>query len=575
MTDTRKPIPVMLTGQALTSLRDSGFNFPAAVAELIDNSIEAGSNNIHLYIHEAPKGRKKVVDEIVVVDDGRGMDDHTLQHYMQFGFSSRFMSTTTIGKFGVGAKLAGLSVGLRIEAWSRTTDSDEIHHVYFDLHDANAAEERGGEASILPPDLEPLPAHLQTYFPEGPGTLVCWSKIDPDRVVNEHGQSAPNLVRTEVMTELARIFREFISGGIKVTVDGTPLLAHDPTFMRKGTWADQVLREDAERRGNPVEAEAHFEPTVFHDEFVPIPGTDQFVRVVITLAPRTAIRIKGRGGDELATRLRIPDNLGAISFMRFDREISYTNVAKLFPRGVQDPDRYIGFEVHFKPELDRMMGVRNVKRGVVPNEALRTKLRELAKIWIPKARTELDRIWGEMDREDSKDRREHELVVKALSEAERSMPKSRVKDVPTEQEEQTEWEDLAHDVGKDTEEEKAAYIEEVKALPFVVESVNIPGDQLMLITHLKSQTIVRLNKRHRFYREMYEPLRLLTDEANQNGNPRVAGTARRAVEAITLLLVAYAKAESQHETPEEQFSELRTWWGMFTDRYLSRIKDVL
>ncbi|MGW4624537.1 ATP-binding protein [Streptomyces rubiginosohelvolus] len=575
MTDTRKPIPAMLTGQALTSLRDSGFNFPAALAELIDNSIEAHGNNIDVYIHEAQQNRKKVVDEIVVVDDGDGMDDDTLQHYMQFGYSTRFMSTSTIGKFGVGAKLAGLSVGLRIEVWSRNADSDEIRHVHFDLEDAIEAEKSGGEAIINPPDLEPLPAHLEPYFPEGTGTLVLWSKIEPDRVVDVHGRNTPDHVRRDLSKELARIFREFITGRIRIVVDGTVLLPHDPTFQREATWADSVLREQARRAGNALERDAHFEPTVFHNDWISIPGTDQKIRVVITLAPRAAIRPRTKGGDELATKLRIPENQGAISFMRLDREISYAPVMKLFPTKIDNPDRYIGFEVHFTPELDRMMGVRNVKRGAYPSEALREELKKVAAIWIPAARGELDRIWNEMDRVETQGQREHEKVTKALVDVDRSMRKSRVKDVPTPAEEQAALENLAHDIGMDTEEDKATYIEEVKKLPFVVETVNMAGDQLLQITHMSSQTIIRLNKRHRFYHEMYEPLRKLADESSQSGNTRAASTARRAVEAITLLLVAYAKAESQHENPNEEFAELRTWWGMFADRYLSRIKDVL
>ncbi|MFC7813683.1 MULTISPECIES: ATP-binding protein [Streptomyces] len=568
-------IPVVLSGQALLSLRESGHNFPSAVGEVIDNSIEARANHIQIITEEAMKSRKKTLTQVSFIDDGEGMDDETLQHYLQLGFSKRFMSEKTIGKFGVGAKLAGLSVGMRIDAWSRVEGSEQIRHVFFDLEEGIEAEKRGDKVGIYPPDDEPLPAHLEVYFPEGSGTMVTWSKID--RVSDGHGRSTPDHIRNEMNKELARVFREFLSGGIRITVDHTDLKPHDPTFLRKGTWADQVLTEELARTSGESRAEArHFHGQVFFNEEVKVQGTDHKIRVVIALAPPEILRFKGAGGDAFAKRLRIPDNEGAISFMRLDREISYTPVAKLFPAGIQTKDRYIGFEVYFTPELDRMMGVRNVKRGAVPADELRRTLRTIAESVIPKARDEIDRVWGEVNRDDAVKSGEHAPITKALKDADRTMPKARVKQVPTPAQQEREYENLAKDAGRNTtEEEKAAYVQEIKELPFVIETVDVPGDDLFQLTHLKDQTIIRLNQRHVFYQEMYEPLQLLSNEGGTGTGPNVSATARRAIEAITLLLVAYAKAESMHETPVDQYKELRKWWGSFTEQYLTKIKDVL
>ncbi|MFE3526981.1 ATP-binding protein [Streptomyces sp. NPDC059161] len=571
-------IPVVLSGQALLSLRESGHNFPSAVGEVIDNSIEARANHIQILTEEFMKGRKKAISQISFIDDGEGMDDKTLHHYLQLGFSTRFMSDKTIGKFGVGAKLAGLSVGTCIEAWSRVAGSDAIRHVKFDLDDAIEAEKRGEKIGINPPDDEPLPAHLVPYFPEGTGTLVLWSKID--RVSDGHGRSTPDHIRNEMNKELSRIFRDFLCGGIKITVDHTDLVPHDPTFLRKGTWVDQVLTEETARsEGTPRKAGAedtHFPGQVFFSDEVPVQGTTHRIRVVITLAPREVLRAKGLGGDALAKKLRLPENEGAISFMRLDREISYTPVARLFPDGILTPDRFIGFEVYFTPELDRLMGVRNVKRGAVPADELRRTLRDLARTVIPRAREELQRVWGEDDRKDAVKSGEHAPLAKAVKDVDRTMPKGRVKAVPTPAERDREYADLAQDAGRNsTEEEQAAYVQEIKDLPFVIETVSFPGDQLIELTHLGEQTIIRLNQRHAFYREMYEPLHALSKDASAASTPSLQSTARRAIEAITLLLVAYAKAESMHDTPNDQYGQLRKQWGGFAELYLSKIKDVL
>src|SRR5262245_53622005 len=116
-------IPVMSTGQALLSLRSAGYSLPAAIGEVIDNSLEAEANEIGIRLDEAEVNGKKRVHRLAFSDDGTGMDPNILQHYLQIGFSTRFMHTDTIGKFGVGAKLAALNYGTRIDVWSRTDEN--------------------------------------------------------------------------------------------------------------------------------------------------------------------------------------------------------------------------------------------------------------------------------------------------------------------------------------------------------------------------------------------------------------------------------------------------------------------
>ena len=68
-------LPMILTGQALMSLRDSGFSLPTALAEVIDNSIEARANSIQVRLDEAERHSKKHVHRIAIADDGEGMDE--------------------------------------------------------------------------------------------------------------------------------------------------------------------------------------------------------------------------------------------------------------------------------------------------------------------------------------------------------------------------------------------------------------------------------------------------------------------------------------------------------------------
>jgi hypothetical protein len=233
-------IPVVLTAHALQSLRDSGYSLPAALGEVIDNSLEANANNIILQFEESQaKSGKRHIHCITVIDDGDGMDIQTLHRYPQVGYSTRYMRTDTIGKYGVGAKLAAFNYGQRLDVWSRTTQDSSWYHVWFDLGEALNQEQKGELVGIDFPDTQPLPQNISTYIPNNSGTIVVWSKVD--RL--EEGRKAPDAqaLKAEVQHELARMFRYFLNDGISIAIEDTQLLPHDPLYLMEGTWANQEL----------------------------------------------------------------------------------------------------------------------------------------------------------------------------------------------------------------------------------------------------------------------------------------------------------------------------------------------
>ena len=79
----------------IEALRDSGYkDTDHALAELIDNSIEANAELIELIACEVPPDPEQPysrarVNEIAVVDDGDGMDPVTLRRALRFGDGTR------------------------------------------------------------------------------------------------------------------------------------------------------------------------------------------------------------------------------------------------------------------------------------------------------------------------------------------------------------------------------------------------------------------------------------------------------------------------------------------------------
>lgn len=578
-------IPVVLTGHALQSLRDSGYSLAAALGEVIDNSLEANAKNIQLLFEEAQaKPGKKHIHKITIIDDGDGMDTNTLQRYLQIGFSTRYMQTNTIGKYGVGAKLAALNYAQKIEVWSRTSGDEPWYYVHFDLEEALQQETQNEVVGIEPPRIEPLPDDISSLLLNNSGTIVIWSKVD--RL--EEGRQAPDAkaLIAEIEQELSRMFRYFLSRGIYIFVNNNSLLPHDPLYLMKGTWADKVLfdhynqlRKDIENGEDPPYplpdlSKTHFPAREIARELIEI--GDSFCTLTVTLYPKEVARQRGKGNDALAKKIFLPQNEGAISFVRLDREINYTNVPRIFPRGVQNPDRFIGIELSFKPELDPFFGVKNVKRGVEPYDELRTQIRKRLAKYIPEARDILDEIWGESARATSKAEGEHKPILDAAKEVNKSLPKGPRRSPISKEERDRSLNHLAKDVVGNDEGKQQQYLKKIENLPFVLESVDFPGDLLIDIQHINEQIIIRINTRHRFYQEMWEPLnRIFKAPADKISIDEARQVARRSIEALTLLIIAYGKAESMDENPRDRYSELRSYWGKFTDSLMERVKDIV
>lgn len=576
-------ISIIQPGQALMSLRDSGYSFPTAIAEVIDNSIEADANNIHIRLFESMNGNnKKHVERVAIADDGSGMPFDVLYRYMVIGHSTRWMKKDTIGKYGVGAKLAALNFALKIEAWSRTEENEAWKYVSFDLQNALEQEQKGNHQLVgvdVPQDAE-IPEEYKNLLKGETGTLVVWSKVD--RL--ESGRAAANYdeLIAELTKELGRIFRVFINDGIKIYLNDRNIVHHDPLVLMEDSWVDQVLTKElkkVEPDSVPKKGNKHFRATVIADKVSIMTQDGKEATLTVTLYPREITRKRGSGGDQLAKKLRVPENQGALSFMRLGREIAYTNVPRIFGRGVDEPDRFIGIEINFHPVFDEYFGVRNVKRGVEPFNDLRSRIRDELNKYLETARKLLDESWNQVAQQTKTHSGEHSRMEEELAEAAKSMPKppksSKPKDLQ-EKELEEELDDLADDTGSSTsDEDKQRYKDSKKGLPFIIESVAFPGKSFVDIKHVNNQTIILINTRHRFYREMWKPLSDIAEkDAGSVSGSDAVNTARRAVEGLTLMIAAYAKAQSMDQNPH-QYDDLTSYWGQFVDTLMGKIKGVL
>lgn len=87
------------------SMRSLGYSFPAAIADLIDNSISAKSRFIDII---SEPGSNPC---LIILDDGNGMNESELYEAMRYGSSNPLSERAIddLGRFGLGLKSASLS----------------------------------------------------------------------------------------------------------------------------------------------------------------------------------------------------------------------------------------------------------------------------------------------------------------------------------------------------------------------------------------------------------------------------------------------------------------------------------
>ena len=106
----------------IESIRDIGYTLETAIADIIDNSISAAANNIHIKIDF---NEKKNDFYLEIIDDGFGMNREQLKIAMKLGSKNpnHVRASSDLGRFGLGLKTASFSQcrSLNVESFSKAT----------------------------------------------------------------------------------------------------------------------------------------------------------------------------------------------------------------------------------------------------------------------------------------------------------------------------------------------------------------------------------------------------------------------------------------------------------------------
>ena len=125
-------------GLAITAMRDNGYKTTAhALAELIDNSVQAGARLVELFAVEErqtiEQRQRLRVTELAVLDNGLGMSRETLRQALMFGNGTHLKDRSGIGRFGMGLPASSISQCRRTNVWSWQKGPDEALYTSIDL----------------------------------------------------------------------------------------------------------------------------------------------------------------------------------------------------------------------------------------------------------------------------------------------------------------------------------------------------------------------------------------------------------------------------------------------------------
>lgn len=373
------------------ALRNTGYkSIESAVAEIIDNSIEAEAKDTFIILSENinPEAKRKVkcIHEIAFLDDGIGMNTEILGKCLGYGIGTRY-ERKGMGRFGVGLPQASMYACPFVEVYSWQNGIDNCKKVYLDIRKVTD----GTQTEIEEPILCEIPQKYKKYINykceeriynfEEHGTLVLWK--DCDRIVPK---TIPYL-KPQLEFSLGQKFRYFLAKGeqtirlVNLNIDDNSIdiKPNDPMFLMENNCVlGNPCNPGSIDQNTEGDLEPLFEPYSFDDNntgIVEVPVvywdrkneekrestvTIRFSKVKSKFYDLNAFPTGNPGGSNMG---KYVNRLQGISIVRANREIDFGKF-DYYDNQNRPTHRWWGCEIIFGTELDEAFGVANNKQYV-------------------------------------------------------------------------------------------------------------------------------------------------------------------------------------------------------------------
>lgn len=597
---------------AIEAMRDNGYKNPAyAIAELIDNSIQANAKNVELlcaekeFIHSTRKTLN--LEQIAILDDGNGMEQDTLKKALQFGNGTRLerKQRTGMGRFGMGLPASSISQCRRVEVWSWTKGVENALCVHLDIDEIKA----GTNITMPEPKKKVIPdiwLKNGKHFGES-GTLVVWSKLD--RVIWRKGKTI--IDNSEKV--IGRMYRKFLNtGNVSIrmfvfdmdTNDGANTLIekyalpNDPMYLMKKTSCPDPFEEKAMFQPFP-------DPNNYKINFpINFKGEDHYVTVTLSYASEEARKENNAGSQPHGKHAQ--SNEG-ISIVRAGRELE---IDKTLLISHDTTERWWGVEVEFPPSLDEIMGVSNNKQTARNFTMALQATRDIEDI-LSKSKMTYTAHIAELEEEGDPSAPLLDICMKINSQLRimreaikkqtkglRSTPNNRHADDSNSPEKKASdltkdriasgksgHSDSGENLPKDKQEEEIKNTlsetgfsdEEAGQIAIAIakseikyhfESSSFDGSAFFSVKPAGGKILINLNIKHPAYSNLLEVLD--EDDENEEDVEKLQERLFRTKNGLKLLLMAWARYEDeQPDASRDDVSDARQDWGRIARKFLS------
>lgn len=215
----------------IESMRSIGYSFPAAIADLIDNSISAKANKIEIISEPG------MDPYLIILDNGTGMKLGRLQEAMRYGSSNPLdeRDSEDLGRFGLGLKSASMSQCRNLTVVSKV--NDEVNGFSWDL---DYVIERGQWMirGFSHEEIMELP-YVELLFGMKSGTYIILRNFDRIKEGTSNISETFNKCLDEMSSHLSLVFHRFIEDGLEIRLNNTliegkdPFLSYHPATQRK------------------------------------------------------------------------------------------------------------------------------------------------------------------------------------------------------------------------------------------------------------------------------------------------------------------------------------------------------
>jgi hypothetical protein len=544
-------VPLFFGQTLVNSLRDMGYNTTtSALCEHVDNAIQWGASEVRVYFHQTGRKGDYHVD-VLVLDDGVGMQPNVLKFATSFGGSMVYGSREGIGRYGMGMKTAALSMSpiMDLYFWQ---DRGMFYNMTLDV--VQIGRERTNLIELPDPTLmDELPSAIADIltrpqvFPK-PDEQDLFA-YDVDEVTERLGKSGTLIYMPEcdrlasatarplvehAVKEMARVYRRFLAKGLKLYINNCLVEPSDPTYAmsnaRHAKIPDITVKQSKLIVSKRVKIRPYEDMKEKDDD-----GNEDGVDINVRLY---ALPIEDWGNLPLKVRkndLHLYDDQ-TVSFMRNDREVHAGTIPEIAKR--HSDAHWFRVQVDFNGDLDEAFGVAANKQGVRPKKYVLRKIAAALKDEITTIREHVKRHQSEQTviRQGSR----QSAAEGRADEADAFQSKPLGEPAATTEEERKSLEQnlrtLAVMLKRDKETDDEAY-ERIKFTKNIIHYKHDDYWPFYHVDHKFGKVILTINTAHPFYAKLYEPL------------------------SRAALAVATRAAESAAELTEESEAELQTFQG--------------